>query len=505
MFTRIIQTLTHALNQDSTELHIPGPAGLPLIGHLLDLNHAKLHEQLYQYTVQYGDLVNLKLFDQQAILVSSPELLEQILHRDREHVYRNIYTKFYGKKLGWLDGALLGKSLLTHPCNMNTSASPFLASDFTALPASLLQLIQTRLTEWACSTSQAPITLYPRLVRLSFDALSHILFGELLPERFFRDFLTLSQGADFHSRTGIPSPAPNFWLAWTRWHNALSTHIKHAQQDPDQHPDSMLTQLLKRNPPLNKQVLVSELAAIYAGGTHPVASALMSVIYAFNKYQEAAEGVYAKAQLTRNSLEMCLNAAENDLPTLNHFICETLRLYPPVAVLARTVKPDRTVTLAGHKIPGNTQLLMSSWAMHRHPDYWENPLRFLPNRFDTAPRDYCYFPLGVGHHTCLGKQLALQLVRTLAWHLCHDTRILIDTRTPLLLQQSAGFLKPIHAWRAEVINRRASTVSNNTVQRDSRNERDAATPKCTAFTNNPEHSTTSPARTRTTNTNEEAI
>lgn len=454
MFTRII----HELKQSTSDTQIPGPDGLPFIGHLLDLNHAKLHEQLYQYAVQYGELVSLKLLDQKAILVSSPDLIEQILMREREHVYRNIYTKFYGKKLGWLDGALLGKPLLTHPCNMNVNTAPFLGANFTKLPESLIELIQTRLTEWACSTSQAPITLYPRLVRLSFDALSQIIFGELLPESFFRDFLTLSEGADFHSRTGLPSPSPNFWLAWNRWHKALAKQIKLAQQDPEHQPESLLAQLLKSNTPLKKQVIVAELAAIFAGGTHPVASALMGLIYAFNKYHEAAEGVYAEAQLTRNSLSTCLNSIEKALPTLNHFICETLRLYPPVAVLARTVKADRTITLAGNRIKGNTQLLMSSWAMHRHPLHWDNPLRFSPNRFDTAPKDYCYFPFGVGHQACLGKQLALQLVRTLAWHLCHDTRIVIDTRTPLLMQQSAGFLKPRHLWRAEVINHTKNTA-----------------------------------------------
>ena len=65
MFTRII----HELKQSTSDTHIPGPDGLPFIGHLLDLSHAKLHEQLYQYAVQYGELVSLKLLDQKAILM----------------------------------------------------------------------------------------------------------------------------------------------------------------------------------------------------------------------------------------------------------------------------------------------------------------------------------------------------------------------------------------------------------------------------------------------------
>lgn len=431
---------------------IPGPRGLPFIGNLLEINHAELHEQLYEYALQYGELVQLQLLDQQAILISAPSLIEQIFIQDREHVYRNIYTKFYGKKLGWLDGALIGRPLFTHPCHMNANTPPLLDSDLATLPSCLPELVQTRLTEWACSAKQGPISLYSRLVRLSFDVMSQIIFGEQMPENFFRDFLSMTQGADFHSRTGLPSPAPSFWLAWQRWHRELARIVKQMQKDPARSPDSALAQILISSTPLKKDVLIAELAAIFAGGVHPIATALLSLIYTFNKYTDAAEGVFAEAQLTQETLTSTTNLTESHLPSLNHFINETLRLYPPVAVLSRTVKADRQLTLAGHPISGGTQLLFSSWAMHRHPAYWENPLRFLPNRFDTTPNTFCYFPFGIGHHACLGKKLTLHLVRTLAWHLCHDTRIAIDTREPLLMQQSAGFLKPKHYWRAEVIN-----------------------------------------------------
>lgn len=49
--------------------------------------------------------------------------------------------------------------------------------------------------------------------------------------------------------------------------------------------------------------------------------------------------------------------------------------------------------------------------MHRHPDFWENPNefdpdRFLPERSKNRPR-FAYNPFGGGPRQCIGNDLAL--------------------------------------------------------------------------------------------------
>jgi cytochrome P450 len=49
------------------------------------------------------------------------------------------------------------------------------------------------------------------------------------------------------------------------------------------------------------------------------------------------------------------------------------------------------------------------WLLHRAPDLWENPLEFLPERFDVPSSAYAYkyIPFGEGPRNCIGQKLAV--------------------------------------------------------------------------------------------------
>jgi len=88
---------------------------------------------------------------------------------------------------------------------------------------------------------------------------------------------------------------------------------------------------------------------------------------------------------------------------------ETLRLYSPVAIMARDALQDDEV--GGYEVPAGTIVTLSPYMTHRHPEFWERPLEFHPDHFapervETRPR-YAYYPFGAGQRTCLGKHFAL--------------------------------------------------------------------------------------------------
>ena len=67
------------------------------------------------------------------------------------------------------------------------------------------------------------------------------------------------------------------------------------------------------------------------------------------------------------------------LPYTLQVIKEVLRLSPPAPFYARdAVKAD---ALAGYVIPAGSAVMMSPYYTHRHPDFWENPLQFDPDRW----------------------------------------------------------------------------------------------------------------------------
>ncbi len=106
-------------------------------------------------------------------------------------------------------------------------------------------------------------------------------------------------------------------------------------------------------------------------------------------------------------------AATADVPKLKYaerVALEAMRLYPPIWAMARVALGDDE--LGGHAIRGGTVVIVSPWVMHRHPNYWNAPEAFEPDRWadegiKNLPR-YAYFPFGGGPRGCIGARFATQ-------------------------------------------------------------------------------------------------
>jgi len=87
---------------------------------------------------------------------------------------------------------------------------------------------------------------------------------------------------------------------------------------------------------------------------------------------------------------------------------ETMRLYPPVFLIARAAAgPD---TIAGRPVKTKDVILIAPWLLHRHEKLWRDPNAFIPSRFMPGappPDRFAYLPFGVGARVCIGAHFAL--------------------------------------------------------------------------------------------------
>ena len=94
---------------------------------------------------------------------------------------------------------------------------------------------------------------------------------------------------------------------------------------------------------------------------------------------------------------------------MDQVICEVLRLSGPDFLLARHCEEDSIYK--GIKFPKGIGVNIPTYALHRDPDLWDNPLEFNPDNFSPEAKEkrdpFAFLPFGVGPRQCIGMRLAM--------------------------------------------------------------------------------------------------
>ncbi|WP_407472417.1 cytochrome P450 [Xanthomonas campestris pv. campestris] len=236
-------------------------------------------------------------------------------------------------------------------------------------------------------------------------------------------------------------------LAPTWWPSSGRRRLRRLRADIDMALDRILMQSTQR-PPRAASVLAlllaetarddgdwcrDEAAAILMSALEPMSAALTWTLLLLAQHPHIAQEVAQEASALDGADVASGTSLLDRLPQTRACVKESLRLYPPAWITARIAQRD--ATLNGFHVPCGTQLLVSSWVVHRDGRYFSDPEIFLPARWldDTATHSlarYSYFPFGGGSRSCIGSMLALTqmtvviatILRTCTLHLAPDAR-----------------------------------------------------------------------------------
>jgi cytochrome P450 len=159
---------------------------------------------------------------------------------------------------------------------------------------------------------------------------------------------------------------------------------------------------------MNDRQLRDEAATLIGAGYETTTQALGWTWYLLSQ-QPAAE-----RKLRAELLEVLGGRTPtfDDLPKLQYarmVFEEAMRLYPPVWGITRAA--INTDEIGGYRVAPDSEMLLLPYLTHRHPQYWEEPDEFIPERFapekSSARQAFAYFPFGGGPRQCLGNNFAL--------------------------------------------------------------------------------------------------
>ncbi|KFB40892.1 AGAP002416-PA-like protein [Anopheles sinensis] len=161
---------------------------------------------------------------------------------------------------------------------------------------------------------------------------------------------------------------------------------------------------------LTDEEIREEVDTFTFAGHDTTASAMTFLLYNVAKYPDVQERLYEEitSQIGAEFCDLSMSAL-NDLQYMDRVIKESLRLYPPVPVVARTATND--MLLLGQHLKRGTTVALNIFSMHRNEEYFPDPCRFSPERFegddDYLIYDrYAYIPFSTGPRYCIGKKFA---------------------------------------------------------------------------------------------------
>jgi len=163
---------------------------------------------------------------------------------------------------------------------------------------------------------------------------------------------------------------------------------------------------------MSPKELRDQLFTLYFAGQDTTVSTLLWVLYYLAQYpehQQRARQEVLKHWTTPDTVKF---SDLDQFEFLNAAIDESMRLAPAAYVTYRDVEND--MQFGAYKFKKKALVILSMYVTHRHPEFWQNPDEFKPERFlDRTNKGYAFYPYGGGMRMCLGMYLARMEITTI--------------------------------------------------------------------------------------------
>ena len=154
---------------------------------------------------------------------------------------------------------------------------------------------------------------------------------------------------------------------------------------------------------LSDEQLRNETITFLLAGHETTATALTWVFYLLSQNPDAERQLQEEITTVLSGRTPGLDDL-SQLPYTKAVVKESMRLYPPIWIIERRII-DADL-MGGFKLPAKSTVVISPYALHRHPAFWDKPERFDPSRF-VGRSPEAYFPFGAGPRFCIGNEFAM--------------------------------------------------------------------------------------------------
>lgn len=369
----------------------------------------------------HGDVASFRLAANRVILLRHPHHIRRVLQQksgvyDRSSMPYKMSRSLFGRGLATVEG---GEEWRTMRRMMQPS---FHYQRVASMAEHMLAVIRARLDNWAdMAAAGEVIDTAPEMRRLTLRVVARALFaledGEML-DRFASAIDTIDHELGAWMQFPLlPLSVPTaghrrYWASRAVVQEIIDHTITQHLTDQVDRGDllSMLIQAQdeETGARLTDVELRDQVMVMLWAGHETGANVLTWMWYRLGFHPEVQQRVRQEIDRELEGLPPTL-ADCSKLTYTRSVLDEIQRLYPQQWLASRRALEDDEI--GGYRIPAGTDIFFSPYHAHRHPEFWDDPEEFRPDRFsaeEIAKRDRsAYLPFGSGPHLCIGNQFAL--------------------------------------------------------------------------------------------------
>ncbi|TBL77810.1 cytochrome P450 [Paenibacillus thalictri] len=429
-----------------------GPKGLLITGNLLAFKKDPL-QFLRNAQAEYGDVVHIRFGPSKHVyLLSDPEMIKEVLMTKQAS-----FVKAKGLQTA---KAVVGEGILTSEGQTHLRQRRLIQPSFRKDRIALYGDAMVKQAEQMVSAWQdGEVRMISEdMMALTLAIINETMFGVQVVEGFEKVAHAVEVGMKYVSNKAtsiidIPSGIPTksnveFKEASQTLDKIIYDIIEQRRSHPDPGRHDLLSMLLAARDEedgtgMTDQQVRDEVMTIFIAGHETTANTLAWTWYLLSQHPEAERKLHQELDSVLQGRYPAVADLEQ-LPYLQQVVWESMRIFPAVWVINRQAAED--VEIGGHAYKKGDTLMMSQYVMHRNSKYYEDPDRFIPERFagDLLKRipQFAYFPFGGGPRICIGNNFAIMEASLMIAYIASRFRLRMAPQHPPVEPEPLVTLRP---------------------------------------------------------------
>ncbi|KAL0729189.1 hypothetical protein Bca4012_025282 [Brassica carinata] len=410
----------------------PGPTPFPIVGNL-HLVKPPVHRLFRRFAEKYGDIFSLRYGSRQVVVISSLPLVKEcftgqndIILTNRPHFLTAKYVAYDYTTVGTAPYGDHWRNL-RRICSLEILSSNRLTG-FLSVRSDEIRRLLTKLSR---DYNGRVVELEPLLADLTFNNIVRMVTGR----RYYGDQVHNKEEANLFKKlvtqindnSGASHQGDYLPILKVFGHSyekkvkalgeAMDSFLQRLLDDcrRDGESNTMLSHLLslqQEQPKYYSDVIIKGLMlSMMLAGTDTSAVTLEWAMASLLKNPEVLKKAKAEIDDKIGQEHLVDEPDIVNLPYLQNIVLETFRLCPAAPLLVPR-SPSEDIKIGGYDVPCGTIVLVNSWSIHRDPKLWDEPERFMPERFEdkAAANANKLMMFGNGRRTCPGAALGQRMV-----------------------------------------------------------------------------------------------